>query len=591
MAAETGSAIEDAPVGASAVRLIGGEMLTGSDPAASSTVDATVLSLIGDALPRAGRVLLAGPHDQGLVTALTVRGLAVDLLLRRLPDAREEYRRAGEAGEGADVRVFCGGLDRLTGDTYNAVLAFDGTDRLCGPDSPPLSREALIRLLARLVAPAGLLALVVPNGLGVTRLAGLTKPADGVAGLRRVAEALGDAGLRTGPALAVYPGFVAHEALLADADDGLAALVAAACAAGYAERQVLSDPAELARDAVRHGLGVRLAPAWLVLAARGAEPPTAREGALETDRQTLPFWSTPQLITRGSGGLRREPLDPRPRTLAHLRRDPAALKGPLPAGRTLEESLLTACAAEDLAEVRALVRRYLRWLRDGAVDGSWRAVWSDDAPGTGQLCPAVKMLSTLDTVLDADGAPVPVDPSWVAELPVPAELVLIHALQRFSYRLLAGGHAHPWPAGVSPDRLAVTLAATAGVTVSPRDLAAATAFAVYLEGPLQDATGTGDAVRYARLRERWAADPGRGAVAPRGYREALATIGTLSAELAEARAQIKWLDATIADRDTQLSAMGALRKSVTYRIGYLFTFPYHLLLRLLRRELRRWRQG
>jgi hypothetical protein len=613
----------------SAVGMIGGELLTGSDvDGAGFAVDATILALI-DAAPPEGRVLLAGPHDPVLVDRLVDRGLAVDLLLRRLPDARDAHLWSGsrlaepDAGE---VRVWCGGIDRLAAETaepYAAVLALDGTGRLCGPDSPPLDWPALAALLAGLVAPGGLLAVLVGNGMGLTRLAGITDPhadppAEQPAGLpasRAAAHAvLGKAGLRPGPALAAYPGLLGHEALLSDVDnDALAALVAGACATGYAERPVLADPVPLAADAVRHGLGADLAPAWLLLASRGAEPPAVPEIAVLADRQPLPYWSVPQLITRDdAAGLRRTPLpDPVPpahtdswpaldsaagsraaqRALGHLCRDPAALAGPLPAGRSLEDVLLSACAAEDLAAVRATVRRYLRWLRDGAAPGPWRAVWSDDAVAEGEICPPAAVLSTLDTVLDSDGTLRPADPSWSAELAVPVELVLIRALQRFGYRLLAAGHPHPWPAGVSPDRLAVTLAATAGVTVSPRDLAAATAFAVYLEGPLHDATGTGDADRYARLRQRWAADPAHGTVPPRGYREAVATIGTLAAELTEARAQIRWLDSTIADRDRQLSAMGALRKSVTYRIGYLFTFPYHIMLRLLRRELRRWRQG
>ncbi len=425
-------------------------------------------------------------------------------------------------------------------------------------------------------------------------------------------------GVRTGPALAVYPGLVCHEGALAGAyrDDGVATLVAAACADGLPTGQALTDPARLARDAVRHGLGAALAPAWIMLgtvddttAAAGPQPPARMVYA---DRAgPMGYWSVPQLLSRtpeptsgtaertasaGTGACcwQRRPLDDAsaPRSLTHVCRDPAALTGPLPAGALLEELLLAACAEHDLPAVRELVRRYLRWLREDATTGRWRAVWAGDESGAGQLCAAGRQFPVLDTVLVAagpEGVLAALDPSWTSTLRVPVELVFIRALQRFSYRLLAGGHRHPWPAGLSPDRLTVTLAATAEVCVSPRDLAAATAYDVYLTGPLTDVAGVDGAARYAQLRERWSRDPAGAAVTPGGYREAVAVIGQLSAALSESAAQLHWLDETVAERDRQLSALGAVRRSVTYRIGYLFTGPYHLGLRLLRRELRRWR--
>jgi hypothetical protein len=211
------------------------------------------------------------------------------------------------------------------------------------------------------------------------------------------------------------------------------------------------------------------------------------------------------------------------------------------------------------------------------------------------------------------------DPSWSSGLPVPVRLVFLRGLQRFAYRLLASGAPHPWPAGLSADRLAGTLAATADVSVSPGEFTDAAALAVYLTAPLaadEPVTGAdadparaaspapgglvvaggtapgehAEALRYAEGQPRWAADPALAAVPPRGYAEALAAIGALSAELADARAQLGWLDATVAERDRRLSELGTLRRSVTYRVGYLATLPYHLGIRLLRRELRRLRR-
>ncbi|MGA8112724.1 MAG: hypothetical protein WCA46_03565, partial [Actinocatenispora sp.] len=341
-----------------------------------------------------------------------------------------------------------------------------------------------------------------------------------------------------------------------------------------------------------------LAPAWIMVG-RVAEdpegaPPEVPTAMVVADRPSG-YWSVPQYLEHDpTGGWLRRPLDVADtalRCLEHVTRDPSMLAGPLPTGRSMEELLVAACADRDLPAVRGVVRRYLRWLRADAAEGHWRAVWAADEPGQGLICSAAKVLTVLDTVLAADvtGEPHLMDPSWASTVRVPVELVLVRALQRFSYRLLSAGHPHPWPAGLTPDRLAVTLAAAAGVTASPGDLAAATRFAVYMEGPLADLSDVDSATRYAELRERWTADPAVGTVTPRGYREALATIGQLSAALSESRAQIRWLDRTVADRDRQLSTLDGVRRSVTYRIGYLFTGPYHLALRLLRRELRRWR--
>ncbi len=633
----------------SAVRLIGGETPggTGPLPADHAQFGAWLMPMLRDVLPATGRILVAGAADPELVEVLARTGPTVDLLVRALPEARAARLRLADAG----VRVLCGGLDRITpaeGPTgeYDAVLALAGTADLCGLDGAALGWSDTVALLVDRCAPGGLLALLVDNGLGLRRLtvagspttdpAGVlaTVPApspvsaptpvpvpvtgSAPAGRAETADRLAAMGVRTGPALAVYPGLVCHEGALSGAyrDDGVATLVAATCADGLPAGQALTDPARLARDAVRHGLGAALAPAWIMLgtveAGTLAEAPQPPARMVFADRPgPVSYWSVPQLLTRtaeptpdpversapsGAGTPRwqRRPLDAASavRSLTHVCRDPAALTGPLPAGASVEELLLAACAEHDLSAVRDLVRGYLRWLRQDASTGQWRAVWAGDERGEGELCAAGRQFPVLDTVLitaGPEGVPVALDPSWTSTLRVPVELVFIRALQRFSHRLLAGGHRHPWPAGLSSDRLAVTLAATAEVCVSPRDLAAATAYDVYLTGPLTDMSGVDGAARYAELRERWSRDPAGAAVAPGGYREAVSVIGQLSAALSESAAQLHWLDETVAERDRQLSALGAVRRSVTYRIGYLFTGPYHLGLRLLRRELRRWR--
>ncbi|GAA4209431.1 hypothetical protein [Actinocatenispora rupis] len=581
---------------ADAVRLLGGEVLAGSDADGADRYGGWLLALVGAALPDRGRVLVAGRHDDSLLTALADRGLAVDLVLRNLPDARAARTRLAASG----VRVLCGGLDRLPpdGSGYAAVIALDDPAALYGPDSPPRRWADTVALLAALAAPGAPALLLVRNGLGLDRLTGVAAASDTDVppGLAAVRTALAAAGLRTGSVLAAYPGLVAEETALAAAGDGVASLVAAACLPGPAP--VLTDPAPLARDAVRHGLGVALAPAWVVLTCRADDDrptptaaPTARPGIVLADRGVPDFWAVPQLLQRDAdGGWRRAPLsaDTAPRALDHLTRDPSTLDGPVPAGVPLRDLLVAAAAADDLVTARELVRAYREWLLADGTDGDWRAVWAGDETGHGPLAAPGKAVADLSGVLLGPDGPALADPSWSTTLAVPVDLVFLRALQRFCYELVAGGHRHPWPVGVSPDRLAVTLAATAGVAVSARDLAAAAAYAVHLDEPRAPADG-GDAKRYAELRERWSADPGHGTVPPTGYAEAVRLVGSLTAELADARAQIRWLDDSVAERDRRLGELGTLRRSVTYRIGYLFTFPFHIGIRLLRREMRRLR--
>ncbi|BCJ36463.1 hypothetical protein Athai_39660 [Actinocatenispora thailandica] len=394
--------------------------------------------------------------------------------------------------------------------------------------------------------------------------------------------------------------------------------------------------------------------------AADGRPPADVTDALDTapaaivlaDRGQPAYWAVPRVVRRAGAGWRAEPLRPdhSVRLLDHLRRDPRRLTGAVPAGESLADALAAACRHGDLVAVRGLVTGYLGFLGTGAQAGRWRAVWSDDEAGEDPLCRADRVLATCDAVLvgpapadpdgampeagdtgdvdrdgaGPDGAAGPTgslvlrlaDRSWSSGVAVPVRLVFLRGLQRFAYRLLASGAPHPWPAGLSADRLASTLAATADVTTSARELADAAALAVYLTAPLgtdepppaAEEPGAGqlapgqavaggaepgehaEAVRYAAGQPRWAADPALATPPPRGYAEALAVIGALGAELADARAQIGWLDVTVAERDRRLSELGTLRRSVTYRVGYLATLPYHLGIRLLRRELRRLRR-
>lgn len=373
-----------------------------------------------------------------------------------------------------------------------------------------------------------------------------------------------------------------------------------------------------------------------------------RPALVVAERDRPAYWSVPRLVRHTGAGWRAEPLvpDTGTRVVDHLRREPARLAGAVPVGPSLADQLADACGRGDLVVVRELVTGYRRFLAAGARTATWRPVWADPGTGPGReegaepadaaapdaadepgrvvagdasgttgagpepVCAADRVLATCDAVLVGPDGYRLADPSWSSTLAVPVRLVFLRGLQRFAYRLLVGGRPHPWPAGLSPDRLAATLAATADVTVAAGELADAAALAVHLTAPLaadgtaprpagaSDTTGVpggrgfdehAEALRYVDAQRRAGTDPALAAVPPRGYAEAWSAIGALTAELADARAQIAWLDDTVAERDRRLAELGTLRRSVTYRIGYLATFPYHLGIRLLRRELRRLR--
>ena len=382
-------------------------------------------------LPTGIRVLVAGPHDAGLIRALADHR-EVTCLLRSQPDAEN----LGVDG----VTVLCGTLAELTGtDRYDAVIALDGTGRLCSPEESQLDWAESVRVLKRTLRPGGTLLLTVENELGVHRLVDPGSPttdraADawhplgefGTAPGRpdRLAAALGAEGLPVAALAAAWP-LAADPALLATAEtlrygplDALAALASAAVAPAYSNRLVLSDPRRLAATAVRRGVGAELAPGWLVVAQRAARP-----------GQVVPL--APALFAGPSGTITEVVGSPDGSWLRQVVNGPGP--GPLPAGRLLEERLITAALGHDLPDLRRLLTGWMAALPGAAADN-------------------VLVDGDRYAVLDP-GAPHRPD-----------------ALARFAHTLATGGYHHPWPGVTEIDRLTEVLAGAAGLTGAPAPL-------------------------------------------------------------------------------------------------------------------------
>jgi hypothetical protein len=123
-------------------------------------------AFLADLLPAAaGRVLVAGPHDTGVLELVASRSEDVTVLLRSVSDA--------EALRGGPWSVVTGALDGLADEKpapFDVVIAADGLDRLLGTDSPALDWTERAGLLRGLASPDALVVIGVANDFSVTAL-------------------------------------------------------------------------------------------------------------------------------------------------------------------------------------------------------------------------------------------------------------------------------------------------------------------------------------------------------------------------------------------------------------------------------------
>ncbi|MEU4155811.1 hypothetical protein [Actinoplanes sp. NPDC026670] len=391
------------------IRMIGGEMPEYAEE--HPPAGGVLLRHLLERLPTGIRVLVAGPHEPTLVDVLADRR-DVTCLVRSQPDAAAL----------PDVTVLCGTLSKLTdADRYDVVIALDGVGRLCSPEDTPLDWAESVRILARSLRPGGTLLLTVENELGVHRLVDTGAAASARTGDAwhalgdlndvpgrpdRLAAALAAEGLPVSALAAAWPRpespslLVTPETLSHGPLDALAALAAAAVSPAYPGRPVLSDPRRLAATAVRRGIGAELAPAWLVVAQRAIRP-----GQAAVTLAPALFAGPSGTVTEVSGGS-------------------------LPAGRVLEEWLLSAALGRDLPVLRRLLTG---WMTELPMAGAGNVLVDGDRYAL--LDPAV-----------------PDQPD---------------ALARFAHTLLDGGYHHPWPGVTDVARLIAVLAGAAGIDTPP----------------------------------------------------------------------------------------------------------------------------
>jgi hypothetical protein len=391
--------------------LIGGEMLDWSDLA--TPVRGEVLRPLLAAAR--GRVLVAGPHDPALLTALPAGRLTV--LIRGVADA---------ARMPPGATVLCGSLAKLTGE-FDTVIALDGLGRLRSAEDEPAAADWAddLALLLGVLRPGGRLLLGLANPVGLPRLIALPPEpgdADWVApdahdpsrpsGLTGLGSHLDRNGLTVLAGYAAYPDPVAPTALIgadALADPELAGFLEATLRAAVTPAgTVLADPRRLVSGALHHGLAADLAAGWFVLAAKSPAAP---------DDDPLPV----ALIDSGHAA------DSVRRTAAG--RWVWRTDQPVPLGRNLHDLLLTAVLRRDQPALRELLT-------------GWQ-----QGPAAGVAADRI--------VVDAAGARHPLDPAGDPGA----------ALRRLATTLI--GHAYLWPAPADETELAALLAAMAGLDLDP----------------------------------------------------------------------------------------------------------------------------
>ncbi|MGW3602082.1 class I SAM-dependent methyltransferase [Micromonospora sp. NPDC005161] len=593
--------IETAPV--DRIALPGGEMLAWSDLPEQRPADGGALAaLAARIVPPGARVLLAGPHDPGMLDRLA--HAEVTCLLRSYPDAVAMAART--------ARVVVGGPAGLPQDErFDVVIAGAGLDPVESVEGARQGWDGVLGRLADALSPGGTLLLRVDNPLGLHRLVdtapwyarrddaawtiGGVLDTDRPANREQVRARLTDVGLRPGACFAAYP------TALLDADQldrrttsgFFDAVLHHACTGGFTAATVLQDPARLAVDALHAGHGAALAPGWLVLArkapASDAAPALGSPGDLPVALlQTGPPGSDVVEVVDGPDGWRWQATAGADRTgtaaapFASRKaayRDPSALIGqPVPDGRLLRTLLLDAALRRDLETLRALLHGYADWLAGQAGDD-------------GRIAGAAALAGT-DNVVVSAGRYAVLDLSWRATEALPRDVVLARGLWRFAVALLTGGYAHPWASTLDVAGLTVVLGGLAGHDLDRATVSAAVEAEAAITAALRGLDADGRVTLVAELRSVEPTDPPAG---PGGYQQLHEAWLRQRDELTRMSASLRWTEDLLTSRERALrradATINLLSGSLSYRVGRLALTPARLARRGARVAKRRARQA
>lgn len=562
----------------SGATILVGEMIATSDLAHLSVPQAAgqiVQKLVETRAPR--RILLAGPRA-GLLLPVIPTDRSVDVLTRSLPDIRD---LSVLGGLHTHISHYCGSFtDFKPNRSYDLVIALGGPQRLISPDCVGMTTQETINRLGDLTADGGVLVTDLANELGLTDLVSAVPDpqlaedtswwvgADGfsprAAYARERDSLLRDAGFRPGKSYAALPDLDGYNLLIADtlATDPARAgrvqsIAAQATNADLADLPMLRDVHQMLGRVTGAGLLDELSPAWLLIAEKttGDEEPAWAEDLHEVVQVEtgLDDWS--QMLAIGStGSVSRTWVDgatDAERTEGRLSRTLAAAATE---GDSLDDSLRAACARRQHSEIRALVRRYAAWLGD-------QKTWA------GQQVSHRFFAIPRNVVVTDDGLAL-VDSTWSLALSVSPGDSLLHGLRDFAINLLASGGAHPWRIGVTPDELAVTLAAMAGFSVTPSDIVRVNTIRCQIEADIKGSPEIDPEELEAHLeRGRHARDlPAPNEV---GYRELLTQYRSLAREMREKDGQIVWLEGTLRLRDRYVrrleKTIERYEETLTYR--------------------------
>ncbi|HWS37047.1 MAG TPA: hypothetical protein VN408_30430 [Actinoplanes sp.] len=518
----------------------GGEMFAWSERTgrpAAALLGHVVLPLAGP-----GRtVLVAGPHPDDLVAALTAGGATVTWLLRSLGDAEQA------AQDHPAVTVLAGAIGKadLTAG-YHLVVAADGIGRLNSAEGDQLPAGELLDRLARAVRPDGALVLVHDNQLGAhhtVRLDPSTRQrddaawyppeaADDPASRAQLTARLTASGLSVDAAWAAFPEPAEPAVLIGGAALGdvtsplrpwLKTVLGQAYTTAFRGRPVLSDPRRLVDRALRAGAEDTVAGGWLVVAhAPGTEAHTrAWDDVLIGDRSGV--------HAIGPDG---------PRTLVPyrevevrgLRR--AGVLRPVP-GYQLEQRLFELCAAADVRGLRLEIARYEAWLAGQDLSG-----------------PAA--LADLSSIAVTADGPEVLFANWAPAEPVAVQVALVRALWQFAVRLITWSRPHPWPITASAADLAAILVGMSGRSLADEELRTAVDLQVTLDSAEYGLTPSEQReYRLALL----AVQPGTAPVDVAGYRELVEALWRQRYQASHLLAMMEWNEQIIRSRDTALSKM------------------------------------